>query len=243
MAYRSLVREIMSRPRIACCALLHTSARNIAAALPDTARRTLRRECSRSSRRRRSRKFFNVPSEQLDSRRCLEEFSVPDPRRGISRAGPCPRLATRRRRWHTDPLVMRRPIPESYGMLDSWIPATRFQAAAGSRPPVTWCVSDWRFRRHTLETEQSSANDHNATCGREGGHVLRTGLDSRGVGHAGRSARPGPSCGTAAYTRSHDEPIHALPDQTVLAPMTNLEGEGLSLTQLASEITSIVLGR
>ena len=34
-----------------------------------------------------------------------------------------------------------------------------------------------------------------------------------------------------------------LPDRTVVAVMINLEGEGLSLTELASEITSIVLGR
>ena len=54
---------------------------------------------------------------------------------------------------------------------------------------------------------------------------------------------PGLRVARRRTTRSHDEPIHALPDQTVLAPMTNLEGEGLSLTQLASEITSIVLGR
>jgi serine beta-lactamase-like protein LACTB, mitochondrial len=34
-----------------------------------------------------------------------------------------------------------------------------------------------------------------------------------------------------------------LPDHTVVAVMTNLEGEGLALTKLASEITNIVLGR
>ena len=34
-----------------------------------------------------------------------------------------------------------------------------------------------------------------------------------------------------------------LPDRTVVAVMTNLEGEGLALTKLASEITNIVLGR
>ena len=34
-----------------------------------------------------------------------------------------------------------------------------------------------------------------------------------------------------------------LPDRTVVAVMTNVEGEGLGLTKLASEITNIVLGR
>jgi CubicO group peptidase (beta-lactamase class C family) len=34
-----------------------------------------------------------------------------------------------------------------------------------------------------------------------------------------------------------------LPHRTVVAVMINLEGEGLSLTELASEITNIVLGR
>ena len=34
-----------------------------------------------------------------------------------------------------------------------------------------------------------------------------------------------------------------LPDRTVVAVMTNVEGEGLALTKLASEITNIVLGR
>ena len=34
-----------------------------------------------------------------------------------------------------------------------------------------------------------------------------------------------------------------LPDRTVVAVMTNIEGEGLALTKLASEITNIVLGR
>ena len=34
-----------------------------------------------------------------------------------------------------------------------------------------------------------------------------------------------------------------LPDRTVVAVMVNLEGEGLSVTELASEITNIVLGR
>jgi hypothetical protein len=32
-------------------------------------------------------------------------------------------------------------------------------------------------------------------------------------------------------------------ERTVVAVMTNLEGEGLSLTQLAAQITDIVLGR
>ena len=34
-----------------------------------------------------------------------------------------------------------------------------------------------------------------------------------------------------------------LPDRSVVAVMTNVEGEGLALTKLASEITNIVLGR
>jgi len=34
-----------------------------------------------------------------------------------------------------------------------------------------------------------------------------------------------------------------MPDQTVVALMTNLEGEGLSVTQLASEIANIVRDR
>ena len=34
-----------------------------------------------------------------------------------------------------------------------------------------------------------------------------------------------------------------LPDRSVVAVMTNVEGEGLALTKLASELTNIVLGR
>jgi beta-lactamase family protein len=184
------------RPQHCCC-------------LPDTAQRTLRRECSRSSRRRRSRKFFNVPSEQLDSLRCLEEFSVPDPRRGISRplsapGNPTSALANRSAGYaKTDSGILRNAgfMDPSYKIPGGgWLSTAGDMVRFGLALQAGTLLKPNNFQQMTTMQRVDGKGDT----------FYGLGWIVEGWGMPDAPRVPGLRVARRRTTRSHDEPIHAL---------------------------------